>query len=177
MKVAKRNFVVEYKSRSRQTKSEKPASIWGDLDLKKAFQQAQQDSTHLFESANAVPATSPPIVEPEQAEQPGAIVAAAPPVQESSIAALRAGGEDAKEDRRSQTSQRKVRPGKIARLKRPILSTAETGRQQGGAVDASIISDAYLATLEAENARLKGQLRKRLSDENAQLKEMLARYP
>jgi hypothetical protein len=82
MRVPQRNFVVEFKSRSRQPKVSKPASIWGDTDLNAAARQVEDQSAHLFEP----PAFDPPALSEVELEAPTDVVSEHPIETEKMIA-------------------------------------------------------------------------------------------
>jgi hypothetical protein len=181
MKMTKRNFVVEYKSRSRQAKADRPASIWGDMDLKTAFRQAQEHSDHPFTPVDNLPAASSPVEEPAQAELL-AVIANEPPSNtalqgEPVTADAQPASEDVSKVRLAHAPRHAIRPRKIARSSRTKPPSIADDDEVSPTADFADVSVEVLAILGAENTRLKGLLRDKLSTENAYLRSMILRYP
>lgn len=188
MRATRRDFVVEYKNRSRQTKSDKPASIWGDTDLKTAARQVEEQSAHLSTRA------------------------AQEPIVDQAVS----NGPDLESDRRSETiapdAPSRINDREIAQpaaeasptmtiaedlgedvltpspaVASPIIELAEekparrryVRRVKPAVIENNGISHVSRADLEAlqdENNRLKSELRKRLSADNELLRALLSRF-
>ena len=189
MRATRRNFVVEYKSRSRQSKSDKPVSIWGDTDLKTVARQVEEQSKHLFTKAIEEPVADQPVSDgPElESNRPPVTVAmgaesrvndqeATPPVAEAmpSMAVADDMGEEVSPPSPDVASpvvecskEKPVRRRYVRRIKPAAV-------ENDGIVQ---ISRADLDALQEENSRLKSALRKRLSADNDFLRAMLSRFP
>lgn len=190
MRVPQRNFVVEYKSHSRQAKLEKAASIWGDTDLKAVALQVEEHAPHLFDAKNGEPAAAhdvPSEVERKVPSEQPVDCPAAP--AETEVRSASASDTETTADTfiegipdapvyASERTVSKDRPTIRLGLKRQKAAGAghvgpsemlETGRE----------NDAFwsdLDALEAENSRLKALMRDRLVSDNARLKQMLSRF-
>jgi hypothetical protein len=188
MRATRRNFVVEYKNRSRQTKSDKPVSIWGDTDLKAVARQVVEQSAHLSTKAAEEPIVDQAVAKGPEFENDRRSETIAPAAQsqindrEIAQPATEAPptmtiAEDLSED---------VVPLSPA-VASPIIELAEekparrryVRRVKPAAVENDGISHVSRADLEAlqdENSRLKSELRKRLSADNELLRAMLSRF-
>lgn len=188
MRATRRNFVVEYKNRSRQTRSDKPASIWGDTDLKTAAREVEEQSAHLSTTRSEEPVVNQTVSHTPEFEIDRPIKAVTmdaesqrnnreitPPAAGASPSMAIA--EDLSED---------VVPLSPA-VASPIIELAEekparrryVRRVKPAAVENDGISHVSRADLEAlqdENSRLKSELRKRLSADNELLRAMLSRF-
>lgn len=201
MKTPQRRFVVEFKSGRRQPKT-KGNSIWGDTDLKALAREVEEKASHLFNSneapltpvsaemapANSLNAASAGedggdvdmaravIPSPngaeteilEHAADPRAAVEAVAQVQESQPASQR---------RTTSTGTPRKRAKRA--LAQTIAHNSEFGNEdrkpQTGTVDNPISVD-ELASLEADNKRLKRLLAEQLRAQNLWLKNMLERF-
>lgn len=188
MRATRRNFVVEYKNRSRQTKSDKSVSIWGDTDLKAVARQVEEQSAHLSTSAAQVPAIDPTVSDgPElESNRPPVTVAMGaesqtknpetrlPAVETSPLMAI---AEDSGEEVSSpspagaswdveRTEEKPARRRYVRRVKPMVIKNDGI----------SHVSRADLEALQDENSRLKSELRKRLSADNDLLRAMLSRF-
>ncbi|AUX79299.1 hypothetical protein NXT3_PC00120 (plasmid) [Sinorhizobium fredii] len=188
----RRNFVVEFKSNRRQAKP-RNTSIWGDADLKAIAREVEVDLPHAGGGAETKSVTQePPLVAVEPAaeiteradkpnEQSPAAASSDPAASESPMpmtdaAQLPAEADDVavavsavdEADRstpmRRSTASKRTKP---ARTSWPNSRPAEEAPQTG---------PDELEALEAENRRLKALWRTSLQAENAQLREMLARF-
>lgn len=182
MRVPQRSFVVEFKSRSRQTKATKPDSIWGDADLKAAVRQVEEQSPHLFAQPADEPvadaAVLPPNVDPSFPTETSNDVAIGEPTLKLEI-----------EDRARQPIERSPAESETEivqdlkargasdrplRAKRPVPLNARA--TSAAETHGTFVSRADLIVLEAENQRLKALFRAKISAENAYLKERLLRF-
>ncbi|MDX0712493.1 hypothetical protein GOD67_06950 [Sinorhizobium medicae] len=200
MKTPQRRFVVEFKSGRRQPKT-KTNSIWGDTDLEALAREVEEKASHLFNS-NEAP-LSPDSAEMGLADSVNAASASedggdvdmaravipsstgaeteilkhaadAPPaeavvqVQES---------QPASQPRTTTTgTPRKRAKHSAAKMMAHNSKVGDEDRQaQTGAVDGPISLD-ELATLEADNKRLKRLLAEQLRAQNLWLKKMLERF-
>jgi len=190
MRAPNRNFVVEYKSRSRQPKSVAPASIWGDTDLRAVALQVEEQAPHLFDAQNNESTPNDHILSELTLEvsrgvgdcPPGA--AATEPSAEPIAAAettVNTGVES--------FSREPVRaPGLPASKRRPARrsgmrkkNAARTGNRSVsdhfGMESGNGVSWAELDLLTAENSRLKTLMRNKLLSDHVWLRQMLARFP
>ncbi len=194
MKTPQRSFVVEFKSGRRQPKT-KTNSIWGDTDLKALAREVEEKASHLF-SSNDAPST------PDSAGLADSLNAASASEDGGDVDMARAvipsfnGTETeilmrdppaaveavAQVQESQPASQRRTRstgtPRKRA-LATTIAHNSEVGNEdrqpQAGTVDGPISVD-ELATLNADNKRLKRLLAEQLRVQNLWLKKMLERF-
>lgn len=196
MKTPQRRFVVEFKGGRRLPKTG-AGSIWGDTDLKALAREVEDQSSHLFgigqtpdqQVTNPTPDTDPrilagapldeavaptPSIHPlaDSVDSPGStpvivdeVVETAPPPIEPS------------------TESQTVETPKKARRKRvpravPTPVPTEKDRSQTLPASVAIASTSLeeLATLEAENKRLRLLLANQLRAQNVELKRMLERF-
>ncbi|MFT4181383.1 MAG: hypothetical protein QM636_05620 [Rhizobium sp.] len=198
MKTQRRSFVVEIKSKRRSLKT--PAkSIWGDADLKALAQAVDDNAPHLFSSndtssrPDADSAVPPDLLHAKSAdERPGeAGVAQATPSplgeteadtpkrQQADPMAVDA-AEPALSDR-PETQSQTVPVAARTRAERKAARATGKAEPRGNKTArsetiGSVSSLDDVATLDAENRRLKKLLAERLRSENLQLKKMLERF-
>jgi hypothetical protein len=191
MKTPLRNFVVERKS-GRRRSTMRPASIWGDTDLKALVREAEADAPHLFEPS-AVSNTSSQDSEPQPEptsearhnydtetgdQQP---ILAMPVGAEQNT--LSQQGDDPtlnaaaqlKPDTPRPRSPRMVKHRRVATGNplEEVTSIAPTALPTAAKVEAPADE---LIVLEEENQRLKGLMAQHLRQQNIQLRKMLARF-
>ncbi|MDX0715995.1 hypothetical protein FB008_1225 [Sinorhizobium medicae] len=194
MKTPQRRFVVEFKSGRRQPKT-KANSIWGDTDLRALAREVEEKASHLF-SSNEAPLTPDSAemgladsLNAASASEDGGDVAVVPSSEgaETEIlkhaADLPVAAEAVAQVPESQpASQRRTTTG--TRRKRALAQAAiahnselgtEARKPQNGTVDNPISVD-ELATLDADNKRLKRLLAEQLREQNLRLKKMLERF-
>lgn len=199
MRVQQRRFVVEFKSRSRQTKANKPASIWGDADLKAAVRQVEEQSPHLFAQPTAEPVTDTAVLPPDAGLPPAAesspaksfvsTAAEAPLAQSDDVAMAELHLALEIEDKVRQPIERSSANSETPIVQLPDApSSSDSTPRPGRAVPSNAqatpvaemrdpyVSRADLIALEHENHRLKMLLRAKLLAENACLKERLLRF-
>ncbi|MCO5965091.1 hypothetical protein [Sinorhizobium meliloti] len=198
MKTPQRRFVVEVKSGRRLPKT-KTNSIWGDTDLKALAREVEEKASHLFKS-NEAPLTpdsgemglADPLNAASASEDGGdvdmarAVIpssngaetemlkhAADPPAAVEAVAQVQE-SEPASQRRTTSTGT----PRKRA-LAQTIAHNSEVGNEdrkpQTATVDNPISVD-ELATLDADNKRLKRLLAQQLRAQNLWLKKMLERF-
>ncbi|QQF06254.1 hypothetical protein [Sinorhizobium meliloti] len=198
MKTPQRRFVVEFKSGRRQPKT-KTNSIWGDTDLKALAREVEEKASHLF-NANEAPLTPDSAemglsdsLNAASASEDGGYVDMARAVTPSSNGAeteILKHADDppaaveavAQVQETQPASQRRTTstgtPRKRA-LAQTIAHNSEVGNEdrkpQTGTVDNPISVD-ELATLDADNKRLKRLLAEQLRAQNLWLKKMLERF-
>lgn len=190
MKPPRSNFVVEYKTGRRQTKSQ-PTSIWGNLDLKAVARaveadgampdQAKLQAAPVQGNATAIDAgmiDSRAQIEPDRLPNN-------PPVASPSNGMITpvTVEETAFDGGRSHKGRGTSAP---ARARKPAKPRAKTQRlelsRQTAALDHTRLlvvdydSEEGLAALEAENRRLKRLVVAKLRDENNWLESMLRRF-
>lgn len=190
MKTPQRRFVVEFKSGRRLPKSG-GNSIWGDTDLKALAREVEDQSYHLFRAGKAsaqdvsepAPGTNVSVPASELAVED---VALEPPTNLISAGSL--GSVSAVTDEVSEPSPTAIEPATVfktvkapkaprKRVARVLPSPAPSAKDMppARAVTASTTSD-DLATLDAENKRLRHLLANKLRAQNAELKRMLERF-
>ncbi|WP_426289739.1 hypothetical protein ACN9MC_35125 (plasmid) [Ensifer adhaerens] len=193
MKKPQRKFVVEFKSGRRLTKGG-ANSIWGKTDLKAVAREVEEQSSHLF---GATKTTAPEMTEPTP--QPGAHFAPAEPVVESVVPEVLTNPINADSpaspsaiiDEIAQPAPTPVGPVSVSKIDQvaepeqtPLVPPAvpktvktpkKAPRPQVRAARAVTTPD-DLATLEAENKRLRQLLTSHLRAQNAELKRMLERF-
>lgn len=181
MRVPQRKFVVEFKSRSRQPKMTKPASIWGDTDLRAVARQVEEQSADLFASS---------------ADGPGIMVGVSPKVEQHAPAEHASECPAASPDAGAHLTNRP----EIETPPTILISTADIAIEQPRPVKQPSISDeaspirarrpksvrvkkqeadvslAHLDALMGENQRLKDLLRQKLAADNTRLRQMLWRF-
>lgn len=174
MRPQQRKFIVEFKS-SRRRSTIRPASIWGDTDLKALVREAESEAPHLFEAAGpptdlSSQQTTVELIEATPVDNVSFV--ANPAAAAADVTVLSERAEEASgslEDKMPATTmapQPLKRPRK-ARL-RPSRNKTMDAQKQVAVED--------LAVLEDENRRLKRLLAARLKRENAQLRKMLERF-
>lgn len=188
MRATRRNFVVEYKNRSRQTKMDKPASIWGDTDLKAVARQVEEQSAHLYPKAAQETIVDEAVskgleFESDRRSQTVALDARsqinereiAQPATEAlakmTIAEDRA--EDVLPPSPAVASPDVKRTGEKPAHRRYVRQVKTLTVENDGVFH---VSRADLDKLQEENTRLKSELRKRLSADNQTLRQMLKRF-
>ncbi|AGA08380.1 hypothetical protein GOA59_31510 [Sinorhizobium meliloti] len=201
MKTPQRRFVVEFKSGRRQPKT-KTNSIWGDTDLKAFAREVEEKASHLFNSSE--PPLSPDSAEmgladslnaPSASEDGGdvdmarAVIpssngaeteilkhAADPPAAVEAVAQVQE-GQPASQRRATTTGTPRKRAKRAAA--KTMAHNSKVGHEdrqaQTGTVDSPISVD-ELATLDADNKRLKRLLAEQLRAQNLWLKKMLERF-
>jgi hypothetical protein len=196
MKTPQRSFVVEFKSGRRQPKT-KTNSIWGDTDLKALAREVEEKASHLF-SSNDAPSTPDSAgladsLNAASASEDGGDVdmaravtpssngaeteilkhAADPPAAVEAVAQVQ---ESQPASQRRTTSSGTPRKRALAQT---IAHNSEVGNEdrkpQAGTVDNPISVD-ELATLDADNKRLKRLLAEHLRAQNLWLNKMLERF-
>ncbi|MFK0278432.1 hypothetical protein ACIQUG_32510 [Ensifer sp. NPDC090286] len=171
MRQQQRKFIVEFKSPRRRS-AVRPASIWGDTDLKALAREAESDAPHLFAVAGR-----PVDLSSQQATEER--VEATPVDNVSFVADLAAAAEvTVLSERAEEASSLHVIPVATMApqpLKRPRKARVRPTRQTAMDAPKQVAVD-DLAVLEDENRRLKGLLVARLRQENAQLRRMLERF-
>ena len=191
MKTQQRKFVVELKS-ARRRSAIRPASIWGDTDLKALAREAEADAPHLFEASIVSKAPS----------QDGALRPDARP--ETHLNDNTEAGDDTQISASSVEAEQTYSPqqgndltlGSVPQLKEDVSGRrsprvarrrrkADVIHHANGVIDAAIVQSTAtqfeapadeLVVLDEENRRLKGLLAKHLRQENMQLRKMLARF-
>lgn len=201
MKTPRQNFVVEYKSGRRQSKT-RTNSIWGDADLKALAREVENKAPHLFNSneASGTPEegrdTAPDLIRSGSTDQPAGEVEAARAVMLSSDSAEAENPKPHEADHPADQPVAQVEENQPASQPRRTSKSASRNRTkhdpvhaaepvsmdgqddqdaQSGSAEAPI-SVEELAAFDAENRRLKSLLAKRLHLENLQLKKMLERF-
>lgn len=185
MRSQQRNFVVEFKSRSRQGKASKskPTSIWGDTDLKAVARQVEDQSAHLFErldetgvntdtrlQTDTLPHSTPATECPPELLEGNAPAVVAKSIAHASIDNSAVETHQASEPTSAKAPKAKARR-RASRQKQAkhsvglLVEPMETSN-----------SDSELADLEAENKHLKALLREYLLASNRRLKKMLLRF-
>ena len=194
MRAPQRNFVVEFKSRSRQPKAAKPASIWGDTDLKAVAREVEDEAGHLFSApvggtttnpvvaadTTASPALAIAVEEAAVAIEPGApLEQTTPSTTNDDISAAFADGETqpiisrkrppvARAKSKRTTRQRDAIPSSDARVQRSRQDDADVRLNAG-------VTRAQLQVLERENSQLRAALRQKLVADNQRLDEISRR--
>ncbi|AOF93287.1 hypothetical protein [Sinorhizobium sp. RAC02] len=201
MRMPQRSFVVEFNSRSRQTKASKPASIWADTDLKAVARQVEEQSAHLFDQSadrEAAKAAASRLEAPPQV--PSALQCSTlpseseTPMAKSQVTDVRladntmakdvkngppetAGQPPAASETAAPAPQRMtVRKIKTRAVQSERKAAPRTAPAGGLNAQEAFASATDLAALEGENRRLKALLREHLSAEHAQLAAMLLRF-
>ncbi|RVM05248.1 hypothetical protein [Sinorhizobium meliloti] len=193
MKTPQRRFVVERKSRRRQPKAQ-TNSIWGDTDLKALARELEDTGSHLFNSdegpgrpGSGETRLADPIDAESVNERADVARAAIPFINGAEVEISKHDEADdpaevvVQEEESQPASQRRTtsigNPRKRA-LARTIANNSEVGSEnrkpQAGTVDSPISVD-ELATLEADNKRLKRLLAEQLRAQNLWLKKMIER--
>lgn len=187
MRTQQRNFVVEIKSARRRLKTE-PKSIWGNTDFKALVRDAE--ATHPF-MQNAVTETSVPYqdlpVKPGQHTANNDALESAEP-QLSDVSLVETGEIQQVQQEMASTHDAVAVPAAVERKRGPRkaylhrgAALSSTVEDAGGALHAQIFdgldsSSDELALLEEENRRLKKLRAKQLSEQNTQIRTMLARF-
>ncbi|WP_429819924.1 hypothetical protein [Ensifer sp. B1-9] len=174
MKPQQRKFIVEVKS-ARRRSTIKPASIWGDTDLKALVRKAETEAPHLFEPAEGPNELSPAqsveirandstsAGDTTQIAEPADLTETVAGVEEASISPL-------------ETDSPKMALATAPKRRRSTRNILRNGRVTTKAATEVATSPDDLAALEDENRRLKGLLAHRLQQENAELRKMLERF-
>ncbi|MBD9596850.1 MULTISPECIES: hypothetical protein [unclassified Ensifer] len=171
MKPQQRKFIVEVKS-ARRRSTGRPASIWGDTDLKAFVREAEAEVPHLFLAEARIGDQPPEVTEPlnsvAAAVDDAPTTASQPEVPEASVVP-KTSSADA-----SANATFPVKPPE--RSKRP-RSTGLARRVPTKSVHIAIaVTVDELASLENANLRLKERLVRKLRQENAILQSMLDRF-
>ncbi|WP_429809158.1 hypothetical protein [Ensifer sp. B1-9] len=175
MKPQQRKFIVEVKS-ARRRSTIRPASIWGDTDLKALVRKAETEAPHLFEPAEGPNELSPAqSVEIEirandstsagdttQFAESADLTETVAGVEEASISPL-------------ETDSPKMALATAPKRRRSTRNILRKGRVATKAATEAEASPDDLVALEEENRRLKGLLAHRLRQENILLRKMLER--
>ncbi|WP_087006344.1 hypothetical protein [Rhizobium sullae] len=195
MKTPQRKFVVEFKSGRRAMKA-RTKSIWGDTDLKALAREAEDSAPHPFNSdgapgtpdqgrempcdpmnpGNASEHASEAIVAGTATPSGNGAVGEVPNQHEASVLAAEVVAQvpESKPGPQPRTTstgtpRKHVKRGPIAMVRnKPRSAESVTARD--------VISLEEVATLDAENKRLKKLLTEQLHRQNLQLKKMLERY-
>ncbi|MBD9541347.1 hypothetical protein IB276_17990 [Ensifer sp. ENS04] len=173
MRPQQRKFIVEFKSPRRRS-AVRPASIWGDTDLKALAREAESDAPHLFEVAGPPTDLSSKqstleLIEATPVDNVPFVAKAAAAAEVIVLSERAEEASSALEDVMPVTT---VAPQP---LKRPRKARVRPARQTTMDAPKQVAVD-DLAVLEDENRRLKGLLLARLRQENAQLLKMLERF-
>ncbi|WP_077966600.1 hypothetical protein [Ensifer adhaerens] len=175
MKPQQRKFIVEVKS-ARRRSATRPASIWGDTDLKALARAAESEAPHLFATVGQAADLAPP-QSTEGSDQDGGTVGGAPPIAGSSALPEEAVVLPARSEDALAAHVNADLPVKVSQTPKPPRPTRVARRPQNKtmATAAPVAVDA-LAALEDENRGLKALLAQRLRQENALLRQMLERF-
>jgi hypothetical protein len=180
MRVQQRKFVVEFKSRSRQPKVSKPASIWGDTDLKAVARQVEEQSADLFapsaDGPGNVDGLSPKVEQrapaghavecPAAPPEAGARLTGLPKIETPPITLISIADIEIEQSRPAEHPS-------IADEASPILARRSTSARLK---QEAYVSLEQLDALTVENQRLKALLRQKLAAENTRLRQMLSRF-
>ncbi|AYG63975.1 MULTISPECIES: hypothetical protein [Rhizobium] len=190
MKTQQRKFVVELKSARRRT-AMRPASIWGDTDLKALALEAEVDAPHLFEPnvvSNGPKREGEPWADPKpktrlnnnfetgddkQISAPSLDAGQiCPPQQDNgltftSVSPLKEGS--------SRRPRKDAKHRRDANVNYHANDTASLPSAQSNDSHGDISVDELIA-LDEENRRLKALLVKHLLQQNMQIRKMLARF-
>lgn len=196
MRPPNRNFVVEFKSRSRRPRDTGPASIWGNMDLKAVAREVEELTSHLVVQVPGEPEVHNAL--PDQAEPP------ASSALDSDSAALQSNAQDPSVDQSaaaplpvqsvpSITSEQDMgRTYEVSPPNTDVQRVRKTSRQKKAPSPVPTsrvpktmpiadvvpnVSRSELNALSAENQQLKAALRDLLLSENSRLRVMLARFP
>ncbi|MBW0365218.1 hypothetical protein [Ensifer adhaerens] len=172
MKPQQRKFIVEVKS-ARRRSTGRPASIWGDTDLKALVREAEAEVPHLFLAEARVCDQLPPeVTEPLNSAAATiddvATVASQPEVPEGNVVP-KTSSADASADAAfpAKPSKRSKRPHSTGLVRRAPTKSKH--------VDVAFTVD-ELASLQEANLRLKERLARKLRQENEILQSMLDRF-
>ncbi|WP_146749579.1 hypothetical protein [Ensifer adhaerens] len=170
MKPQQRKFIVEVKS-ARRRSTGRPASIWGDTDLKAFVREAEAEGPHLFLAEARIGDQPPEVTEPlnsvAAAVDDAPTTASQPEVPEGNVVP-KTSSADA-----SANATFPVKPPE--RSKRP-RSTGLARRVPTSVYIAIAVTVDELASLQDANLRLKKRLVRKLRQENAVLQSMLDRF-
>ena len=190
MKTQQRKFVVELKS-ARRRSTMRPASIWGDTDLKALVREAEADAPHLFEAnmvsktpgedgalrADARPET--PLNDNTETGDDGQISAS--PVEAEQTYSPQQDNEltfnsvpQLQEDASGRRSPRAARRRRKADISHHANGAKDAATLRSTAAQVKAPADELVA-LDEENRRLRGLLANHLRQQNMQLRKMLAR--
>lgn len=190
MKPPRSNFVVEYKTSRRQTKSP-PTSIWGNLDLQAVARAVEADgAVHEPVTLQAAPVQANAAavdagmvdsragIEPDRSPNNPAIAspsnAMIKPITFENTAF---DGGRSREEQAPSAPARARKPTKPrAKTQRSELSRQMAALDHTGVLVVDHDSEDGLAALEAENRRLKRLVVAKLRDENKRLESMLRRF-
>jgi hypothetical protein len=188
MKPTRSNFVVEYKTGRRQTKS-RPTSIWGNLDLQAVARAVEADeATHEPALLQAAPektdATAIDVgtVDSRAGTEPDRLpnrptIASPSNGMIKSVTVEKAdfdGGRSHQEQATSAPARKPAKPR--AKTQRLELSRQTAALGETSVLVVNYDSEEGLAALEAENRRLKRLVVAKLRDENKWLESMLRRF-
>ena len=176
MKPQQRKFIVEVKS-ARRRSAARPASIWGDTNLKALVREAESEAPHLFATVGqdgaAVPGLGTEGSDHDRGAVDGAFVNADPAAGSEGVAGLTVQSEDEGSSRVNADL-----PAEVPQLPTKRPRPTRVGRRARSKMEATAVpvaADALVA-LEEENRRLKELLAERLRHENTLLGEMLKRF-
>ncbi|MDK4731508.1 hypothetical protein [Rhizobium sp. CNPSo 3490] len=190
MKTPQRKFVVEFKSGRRRLTTQ-PPSIWGNTDLKALVRQAETEAPHLFEPKQELDAIGEtgeiardqgPANQLDKSDDAsnqtllvGSLIQPAPidPFQSDHDHV----GPVSRSSEQSTKWPARNRPTPIGEGRSGKPTGRTSGERRKGSFAAFVEAPAdELATLDAENRRLKILLVKHLRQENLQLRKMLDRF-
>ena len=191
MKLARSNFIVEYKTKRRHSQI-KPASIWGDLDLRALARGFELSSGLLDVDQPEVPlilADAAPF-EPKRHQRNDHIdinglendtITIAPQGDTSTTVAIEENALDGETNLLAPHTVA-VRAAKSRTMRRPNVQFAQIPRAFVTLGSRRNLFGQYchleeeLATLEAENHRLRRLMFMKLREENDRLRSMLQRF-
>ncbi|AVA24036.1 hypothetical protein [Rhizobium sp. NXC24] len=190
MKTQQRKFVVELKS-ARRRPTIRPASIWGDTDLKTLAREAEADAPHLFEpkTVSDVPKRESELWSDPKPEThlnddvktrddkrmstPSLEMEPTRPSQQDNGPVFTSVSQS--KEGSSRRSPMNIRRRREANIDDNADATTSMVSAQSNGIHIDI-SDEELIALEEENRRLKALLVKHLRQENMQIRQMLARF-
>lgn len=171
MRPQQRKFIVEFKSPRRRS-AVRPASIWGDTDLKALAREAESDAPHLFADAGRPADLFSQQATDERATLLDNVSLVADLAAAAQVTVLSERAEEASSAFEDVMPVKTVAPQP---LKRPRKARVRPARQTTMDTPTQVGVD-DLGVLEYENRRLKRLLAARLRQENAQLRKMLERF-
>ncbi|KQW61090.1 hypothetical protein ASD02_23470 [Ensifer sp. Root1252] len=172
MKPQQRNFIVEVKS-GRRRSAVRPASIWGDTDLKALVRPRAK--RRISSQLSVKP--SAPRQSAEGCDQIGGTVSGTLPVAGPAAVAEEAVVLPAHSEEASGSLVNAILPIKALQVpKRPRPTRFVRSPRSKKVATAVPVAVDELAALEEENRRLKGLLARRVRQENALLRKMLERF-
>lgn len=190
MKTPQRNFVVEFKSSRRLSKTP-TSSIWGDTDLKALAREVEDQHSDLPGQTHGVSSAADTLPDPVEMGPSNQAAVDVDTVQISKVSAedLNADGLLGVDALHPGHGSAPAAPENLpAPKRRSISNRALKGRVRRSSAPESMIQAAPLeladasllldevATLDAENKRLKQLLVEQLRDQNLTLKQMLGRF-